>query len=325
MPRTRRTSKARIPLPQLSMGLSCLARAGGLAQDRSAGKISCLPSLEEREIQKFIFCTDSVSLKLGNFAIGASRQRSSPASASGASPNGCSRIGGRFASSIFRVPNHGSTSLSRKRRRQRRLFQGALSARGTCEGGRQSMKLMGIDVGFSITRATTGIACLDGDRLYLRRATTAWENRKIGIPHGFRPSVMALDGPLLPQGADMLVRHCESVFVRAPFHNRCKPGLSHWGRGLELRRASAEACVQFGQTLACSASDSYRVSAAFGSLTFMSGSFAPSPTLSRHMTTDTYGIWSIRPGTPTSLISSSSGHCQNRRTGLTSLFAWPMA
>src|ERR1700730_884109 len=69
------------------MGPSCLARADGLAQGRSAGKISCLPSLEEREIQKVIFCTDSVSPKLGNFAMGASRRRSSPASAFRASPN----------------------------------------------------------------------------------------------------------------------------------------------------------------------------------------------------------------------------------------------
>jgi hypothetical protein len=40
-----------------------------------------------------------------------------------------------------------------------------------------------------------------------------------------------------------------------PFHNRCKPGLSHWGRGLELRRASADAFTQFSRLLASSASD----------------------------------------------------------------------
>jgi|ERR1700674_1109531 hypothetical protein len=115
---------------------------------------------------------------------------------------------------------------------------------------------MGIDVGFSTTRATTGIACLDGDQLCIVRTGTAWESREARIPRGFQPTVIALDGPLLPGSADKLIhRHCESVFIHAPFHNRCKPGLSHWGRGLELRRASAEACAQFSRVLACSAAE----------------------------------------------------------------------
>ena len=123
------------------------------------------------------------------------------------------------------------------------------------------MKLMGVDVGFSTTRSTTGIACLDGDQLCLVRAGTTWESRQTAIPSGFQPALIALDGPLLPPGADRLIRRpCESVFVHAPFHNRCKPGLSHWGRGLELRRASAEACAQFGRLLANSASDEVCVS-----------------------------------------------------------------
>jgi hypothetical protein len=50
------------------------------------------------------------------------------------------------------------------------------------------INLMGIDVGFSVTRPTTGIACLVGDRLHLVRAGTAWESRKAKIPHGFQPS-----------------------------------------------------------------------------------------------------------------------------------------
>ena len=113
------------------------------------------------------------------------------------------------------------------------------------------MDLMGVDVGFSVTRPTTGIACLQGDQLFLARAGTTWESRQSAIPRGFQPSVIALDGPLLPRGADKLIRrNCESLFIRSPFHNRCKPGLSHWGRGLELRRATAEASAQFGRILA---------------------------------------------------------------------------
>ena len=111
-------------------------------------------------------------------------------------------------------------------------------------------RLLGVDVGFSAKRPTTGIAVLDGGKIHLARAGTSWESRVSQIPDGFRPNVIAIDGPLLPQGADNLIRRrCEAIFVRAPFHNRCKPGLSHWGFGSELRRASAEACLQFGRFL----------------------------------------------------------------------------
>jgi hypothetical protein len=79
----------------------------------------------------------------------------------------------------------------------------------------------------------------EGDHLTLERAGTSWESRKAKIPDGFRPSVIAIDGPLLPSGADHHVRpHVEPLFIRAPFHNRCRPGLSHHGVGLELRQAS---------------------------------------------------------------------------------------
>jgi hypothetical protein len=98
------------------------------------------------------------------------------------------------------------------------------------------------------------------DRLSLARTGTAWESRKTGIPAGFQPTVIALDGPLLPRGADKLIRRpCESVFIHAPFHNRCKPGLCHWGWGLELRRASAEACARLSRVLGSSASNEEEV------------------------------------------------------------------
>jgi hypothetical protein len=112
------------------------------------------------------------------------------------------------------------------------------------------MKRLGVDIGFSITRDTTAIAFLDGDRLGVERVGSTWESRVAEIPRDFRPTVIALDGPLLPEGSDERVRRlCEIVFVHAPFHNRCKPGLSHWGLGLEPRRASARACAQFSSIL----------------------------------------------------------------------------
>jgi hypothetical protein len=114
------------------------------------------------------------------------------------------------------------------------------------------MKLMGVDVGFSKTRRTTGIACLDGDDLCLCCAGTSWEDRKTRVPVGFRPTVVALDGPLIPKNTEPLVRRsCEFSFVHAPFSKRCKPGLSHFGTGLELRVATSTACTQFGRFLDC--------------------------------------------------------------------------
>jgi hypothetical protein len=86
--------------------------------------------------------------------------------------------------------------------------------------------LMGIDVGFSKSRQTTAIACLDGDQLTLQRAGTTWESREAKIPKGFHPSFIAIDGPLLPRGTvHDIRRQVESIFIRAPFHNRCRPDL----------------------------------------------------------------------------------------------------
>jgi hypothetical protein len=84
---------------------------------------------------------------------------------------------------------------------------------------RMPTNLMGIDVGFSKTGKTTGIACLEGDHLTLERAGTAWESREATIPHGFQPSVIAIDGPLLPFDADLhMRRHVEPLFICASFH-----------------------------------------------------------------------------------------------------------
>ena len=119
------------------------------------------------------------------------------------------------------------------------------------------MKLLGVDLGFSTTRASTAMAFLDGDHFGVGRAGTTWESRKAQIPCEFRPTVIAVDGPILPEGADERDRRlCETVFIHAPFQNRCKPGLSHWGLGLELRRASAEAYAQFSPVLISSSSES---------------------------------------------------------------------
>jgi predicted nuclease with RNAse H fold len=112
------------------------------------------------------------------------------------------------------------------------------------------MNLMGVDVGFSKSRRTTGIACLDADKFYVTRAGTPRESRMAQIPTGFQADVIAIDGPLLPQGTDEAVRRqCESIFIGGPFSRRCKPGLSDFGFGLKLRRAAKTACEEFSQFL----------------------------------------------------------------------------
>ena len=95
-------------------------------------------------------------------------------------------------------------------------------------------RLLGVDVGFSAKRPTTGIAALDAGKIHLARAGTSWESRVSQIPDGFRPSVIAIDGPLLPQGADNLIRRL--LREHQPGEN---PLSSATERALSYRRRSA--------------------------------------------------------------------------------------
>jgi hypothetical protein len=85
------------------------------------------------------------------------------------------------------------------------------------------MKLTGVDVGFSKTRLTTGIACLDGDQLFLARTGTAWESRKTGIPGGFRPTLIALDGPSLMSELGRADRSSKAAHRKTRSPRRCAP------------------------------------------------------------------------------------------------------
>jgi hypothetical protein len=82
------------------------------------------------------------------------------------------------------------------------------------------INLTGPDVGFSKTRRTTDIAFLEDDQLSLERAGTSWESRKAKIPDGFQPSIIAIDGALLPLGTDQYIRRSDEppLFICAPFH-----------------------------------------------------------------------------------------------------------
>lgn len=105
--------------------------------------------------------------------------------------------------------------------------------------------LLGIDVGFSKSRPTTGIAWSAEGKLDAAKTHTDWERRKTNIPTNTTFAVIAIDGPLVPLGSpEILDRLCERLFIRGAFQTRCKPGLSHHGYGRDLRRAAAETANQ---------------------------------------------------------------------------------
>ncbi|RVG71907.1 DUF429 domain-containing protein [Sinorhizobium meliloti] len=108
-----------------------------------------------------------------------------------------------------------------------------------------SIALLGIDVGFSKSRPTTGIAWSKNGEFGSARTHSNWERRSRHIPAATTFSVIAIDGPLVPVGTDdSLDRLCERLFIRGAFQTRCKPGLSHIGYGRDLRRAAAETANQ---------------------------------------------------------------------------------
>lgn len=109
----------------------------------------------------------------------------------------------------------------------------------------RDIALLGIDVGFSRNRPTTGIAWSSATGFDAAKTHTDWDRRKLHIPPATTFAVIAIDGPLVPLGSpDNLERICERLFIRGAFQTRCKPGLSHHGYGLDLRRAATETAQQ---------------------------------------------------------------------------------
>jgi predicted nuclease with RNAse H fold len=108
--------------------------------------------------------------------------------------------------------------------------------------------LLGIDVGFSKSRPTTGIAWSKHGEFGAARTHSDWERRSQHIPASTKFSVIAIDGPLVPVGSsDSLDRLCERLFIRGEFQTRCKPGLSNHGYGKDLRRAASQTADQILQ------------------------------------------------------------------------------
>jgi len=111
----------------------------------------------------------------------------------------------------------------------------------------QEINLLGIDVGFSDSRPTTGIAWSLSGKIDAARTHTDWQRRERVLPPGASFTLIAIDGPLVSQNAPgEIVRTCEQILSRGTFQKRCKPGASHFGTGLKLRQAAAETARQFG-------------------------------------------------------------------------------
>jgi hypothetical protein len=104
--------------------------------------------------------------------------------------------------------------------------------------------LLGFDVGFSAKGKTTGFAWRVRGTIEAHRAGTSWESRRDALPRSVSFSLVALDAPICPGANGDTARSCEAGFYGRPFWNRCRPGLSHHGRGLALRRAGQDAVSQ---------------------------------------------------------------------------------
>ncbi len=117
---------------------------------------------------------------------------------------------------------------------------------------RQGLDIIGLDVGFSATRRTTGVARLVNGQLSLGLASSLWESRAEILGCRGETEVAAIDAPILSE-LHWEARSCERLFTFGAFQRRCKPGLSHVrGTGRQLRKAGFDT----GNQIASICSDS---------------------------------------------------------------------
>jgi predicted nuclease with RNAse H fold len=105
----------------------------------------------------------------------------------------------------------------------------------------RNLSLLGIDVGFSERRKTTGIAAYTfGQPARLHCVGSLPENRAEVLLDRPLYDAIAIDGPIVPTATnpEQVIRRCERLLSKGPFGNRCKPGFSHFGTGLKLRKAA---------------------------------------------------------------------------------------
>ncbi len=101
------------------------------------------------------------------------------------------------------------------------------------------MEIIGVDIGFSANRRTSGVARLSGSNLVFDRTGSNWASRVAVIGDNIA-EVTAMDGPLLGD-SKCRKRVCETIFAMGAFSRRCKPGFSHVsGTGIMFRAAGEE-------------------------------------------------------------------------------------
>jgi predicted RNase H-like nuclease len=106
------------------------------------------------------------------------------------------------------------------------------------------MNIIGLDVGFSQDRPTSGVAHLDSTSLRLGHATSEWSSRERVLGPINTVEVAAVDAPIVPDVAHGQ-RDVERLLSSGIFQRRCKPGASHVrGTGQGLRQAGRETASQ---------------------------------------------------------------------------------
>ena len=110
------------------------------------------------------------------------------------------------------------------------------------------VSLLGVDVGFSNKRPTTGFAIYENGKLQKLCRIHSGPAARASVLHGFSSfDVVAIDGPILPHDADPAApRIAESLLSRGLFQRRCKPAASHFGLGLILREATRPFVEELG-------------------------------------------------------------------------------
>jgi hypothetical protein len=105
----------------------------------------------------------------------------------------------------------------------------------------QNVSLLGIDVGYSEKKRTTGVAIYNNGELLEPLCVGSSREARRAVIETYAPfDEIAVDGPILPlEAAGDLRRLCEYSLIGGLFAKRCKPGLSHHGEGLKLREAAA--------------------------------------------------------------------------------------